>query len=157
MSSYLSCLEKKLIILLDLLNFWKVDHVRVNKNDKLLGTFSTKDDIIEKLGGELMNPRLSLSEYFNENSFKDKESKFAIHIIVELLIPATAPPEHSQTIPADCLVQLVVLLEKDVFLTPVPRISIVFTGEGLPLFPNLTPQQLHETFVKNLPINIGNQ
>ncbi|GES94713.1 hypothetical protein GLOIN_2v1634205 [Rhizophagus clarus] len=27
--------------------------------------------------------------------------------------------------------------------------KIRFTGEGLPLFPNLTPQQLHEIFVKN--------
>jgi hypothetical protein len=27
--------------------------------------------------------------------------------------------------------------------------KIMFTGEGLPLFPNLTPQQLHEIFVKN--------
>ncbi|CAG8672775.1 11919_t:CDS:2, partial [Ambispora gerdemannii] len=27
--------------------------------------------------------------------------------------------------------------------------KIQFTGEGLPLFPNLTPQQLHEIFVKN--------
>ncbi|RGB21675.1 hypothetical protein C1646_777539 [Rhizophagus diaphanus] len=37
-----------------------------------------------------MNPRLPLSEYFNENSFKDKESKLAIHIIVQLLIDTTA-------------------------------------------------------------------
>ncbi|CAG8512391.1 19457_t:CDS:2 [Gigaspora rosea] len=28
--------------------------------------------------------------------------------------------------------------------------KIRFTGEGLPLIPNLTPQQLHEVFVKNL-------
>jgi len=27
--------------------------------------------------------------------------------------------------------------------------KIRFTGEGLPLFPNLTPRQLHEIFVKN--------
>ena len=27
--------------------------------------------------------------------------------------------------------------------------KIRFTGEGLPLFPNLTPQQLHEIFIKN--------
>ena len=32
--------------------------------------------------------------------------------------------------------------------------KIRFTGEGLPLFPNLTPQQLHEIFVKN-PANTG--
>ena len=25
-----------------------------------------------------------------------------------------------------------------------------FTGEGLPLFPKVTPQQLHEIFIKNL-------
>ncbi|RGB42679.1 hypothetical protein C1646_750729 [Rhizophagus diaphanus] len=28
--------------------------------------------------------------------------------------------------------------------------KIMFTGEGLPLFPKVTPQQLHEIFVKNL-------
>jgi len=28
--------------------------------------------------------------------------------------------------------------------------KIRFTGKGLPLFSNLTPQQLHEIFVKNL-------
>ena len=27
--------------------------------------------------------------------------------------------------------------------------KIMFTGEGLPLFPKLSPQQLHEIFVKN--------
>ncbi|PKC52028.1 hypothetical protein RhiirA1_482430 [Rhizophagus irregularis] len=27
--------------------------------------------------------------------------------------------------------------------------KIQFSGEGLPLFPNLSPQQLHEIFVKN--------
>ena len=32
--------------------------------------------------------------------------------------------------------------------------KIRFTGEGLPLFPNLTPQQLHEIFVKN-PASTG--
>ncbi|PKB99634.1 hypothetical protein RhiirA5_429398 [Rhizophagus irregularis] len=31
-----------------------------------------------------------------------------------------------------------------------------FTGEGHPLFPKVSPQQLHEIFVKNFPIN-GNQ
>ncbi|CAG8700657.1 1397_t:CDS:1 [Dentiscutata erythropus] len=31
--------------------------------------------------------------------------------------------------------------------------KIRFTGEGLPLFPNLTPQQLHEIFVKNSASN----
>ncbi|CAB4427749.1 unnamed protein product [Rhizophagus irregularis] len=28
--------------------------------------------------------------------------------------------------------------------------KILFTGEGLPLFPKVTPQQLHQIFVKNL-------
>ncbi|CAB4441317.1 unnamed protein product [Rhizophagus irregularis] len=37
-----------------------------------------------------MQPRLSLDEYFNENSFKDKKSKSAIHIIVQLLTTTTA-------------------------------------------------------------------
>ena len=32
--------------------------------------------------------------------------------------------------------------------------KIWFTGEGLPLFPKVTPQQLHEIFVKN-PSNAG--
>ncbi|CAG8715986.1 16756_t:CDS:2, partial [Funneliformis mosseae] len=27
--------------------------------------------------------------------------------------------------------------------------KIMFTGEGLPLFPKVSPQQLHEIFVKN--------
>ncbi|CAB5386474.1 unnamed protein product [Rhizophagus irregularis] len=37
-----------------------------------------------------MQPRLSLDEYFNEDSFKDKKSKSAIHIIVQLLTTTTA-------------------------------------------------------------------
>ncbi|RIA93393.1 hypothetical protein C1645_819480 [Glomus cerebriforme] len=76
----------------DNLNLWKVDHVSVDKNDELLETFSIENDIKEKLGGELMQPRLPLDEYFNENSFKDKESKSAIHIIVQLLTTTTAGP-----------------------------------------------------------------
>ncbi|RIA79245.1 hypothetical protein C1645_106671 [Glomus cerebriforme] len=74
----------------DNLNLWKVDRVSVDKNDELLETFSTEDDIQEKLGGELMQPRLRLGKYFNENSFKDEESKSAIHIIVQLLTFTTA-------------------------------------------------------------------
>ena len=35
--------------------------------------------------------------------------------------------------------------------------KIMFTGEGLPLFPNLTPQQLHEIFVKNSVSFANNQ
>ena len=70
---------------LDKLDLWKVDRVSVDKNDEVLETFSTEDDIKEKLGGELMKPRLLLGKYFNENSFKDEESKSAIHIIVQLL------------------------------------------------------------------------
>ena len=66
----------------DNLNLWKVDRVSVDKNDKLLQTFSTEDDIKEKLGGVLMIPRFPLSKYFDENSFKDEESKFSIHIFV---------------------------------------------------------------------------
>ncbi|GBB93766.1 hypothetical protein RclHR1_22280002 [Rhizophagus clarus] len=69
----------------DNLNLWKVDRVSIDKNDELLDTFSTENDIREKLGGELMQPRFCLSKYFNENSFKDEESKSAIHIIVQLL------------------------------------------------------------------------
>ncbi|RGB31505.1 hypothetical protein C1646_763981 [Rhizophagus diaphanus] len=68
---------------LNKLNLWKLDRVSVDKNDKLLETFSTENDIEEKLGGELMHPRHLLGKYFNENSFKDKESKSAIHIIVQ--------------------------------------------------------------------------
>ncbi|RGB30818.1 hypothetical protein C1646_764835 [Rhizophagus diaphanus] len=67
-----------------------VDPVSANKNEKVLENLSTENDIKEKLGDKLMNPRLPLSEYFNENSFKDKESKFGIHIIVQLLIDTTA-------------------------------------------------------------------
>jgi len=74
---------------LDKLDLWKVDRVSVDKNDEVLETFSTEDDIKEKLGGELMYPRFPLSEYFNENSFKDEKSKFAIHIIVQLLTTTT--------------------------------------------------------------------
>jgi hypothetical protein len=77
---------KKISYPLDHLNLWKVDPVSANKYDKELEKFSTEDDIKEKLGGELMNPQFPLSKYFNRNSFKDKESKFAIHIIVQLLI-----------------------------------------------------------------------
>jgi len=70
---------------LDKLNLWKVDRVSVNKNDEVLETFSTEDDIKENLGGGLMNPRYPLSDYFDENSFKDKKNKRDIHIIVYLL------------------------------------------------------------------------
>ncbi|PKY23697.1 hypothetical protein RhiirB3_437979 [Rhizophagus irregularis] len=73
---------KKISYPLDHLNLWKVDPVSANKYDKELEKFSTENDIKEKLGGELMNPQFPLSKYFNRNSFKDKESKFAIHIIV---------------------------------------------------------------------------
>ncbi|RGB38339.1 hypothetical protein C1646_8868 [Rhizophagus diaphanus] len=75
---------------LDKLDLWKVNRVSVDKNDEVLETFSTEDDIKEKLGGELMKPRSLLSKYFNENSFKDEESKSAIHIIVQLLTFTTA-------------------------------------------------------------------
>jgi hypothetical protein len=71
----------------DNLNLWKVDRVSVDKNDMLLETFSTENDIKEKLGGELMIPRFPLSKYFN--GFEDDESKFAIHIIVQLLTTTT--------------------------------------------------------------------
>ena len=63
----------------DNLNLWKVDPVSANKSNNVLETFSTEDDIKEKLEGELMKPRLLLGKYFNENSFKDKEYKSAIH------------------------------------------------------------------------------
>ncbi|RIA80336.1 hypothetical protein C1645_838883 [Glomus cerebriforme] len=79
--------EKRISYSPDQLNLWKVDHVRANKNDNVLKIFSTEDDIQEKLGGELMQPQLHLGKYFNENSFKDEESKSAIHIIIQLLIP----------------------------------------------------------------------
>jgi len=68
----------------DNLDLWKVNLAIVNENDKVLEISSTEDDIKEKLGGELMNPRSSLGKYFNENSFKDEESESAIHIIVQL-------------------------------------------------------------------------
>src|ERR1043165_155616 len=71
----------------DNLNLWKVDHVSVDKNDELLETFSTENDIKEKLGGELMIPRLPLSKYFN--GFEDDESKFSIYIIAQLLTATT--------------------------------------------------------------------
>lgn len=45
----------------------------------------TEENIKEKLGGELMNPRSSLGKYFNKNNFKDEKSESAIHIIVQLL------------------------------------------------------------------------
>ncbi|GES94970.1 hypothetical protein GLOIN_2v1551520 [Rhizophagus clarus] len=76
--------EKGISCCLDNLNLWKVNIVIVNENDKVLEISSTEDDIKEKLGGELMNPRTSLGKYFNENSFKDEESESAIHIIVQL-------------------------------------------------------------------------
>jgi hypothetical protein len=81
--------EKQINCSLDNLNLWKVDPVLANKNDNELHTFSTEDDIKEKLGGELMQPRLYLDEYFNKNSFKDRKSKSAIHIIVQLLTTTT--------------------------------------------------------------------
>ncbi|CAB5395651.1 unnamed protein product [Rhizophagus irregularis] len=71
------------------LNLWKVDRNSVIKNIELLETFSTENDIKEKLGGKLMQPLLSLNEYFNEDSFKDKKSKSAINIIVQCLIITT--------------------------------------------------------------------
>ncbi|GBC09376.1 hypothetical protein RclHR1_08800009 [Rhizophagus clarus] len=54
----------------------------------------TESDIREKLGGELMNPQSSLSEYFNENSFKDEGSKSAVHIIVQLVLWETNMPNE---------------------------------------------------------------
>jgi hypothetical protein len=83
MSRFLSCLEKKMSYPLNRLNLWKVDRASVDQNDELLKTFSTENDIKEKLGGELMIPQFPLSKYFN--GFEDDESKFAIHIIVKLL------------------------------------------------------------------------
>ncbi|PKC14964.1 hypothetical protein RhiirA5_408765 [Rhizophagus irregularis] len=56
----------------DNLNLWKVDRVSVDKNDERIDA-----------------PRFPLDEYFNENSFKDKESKSAIHIIVQAPTTAT--------------------------------------------------------------------
>jgi hypothetical protein len=73
----------------DDLNLWKVDRDSVDKNVELLNTFSTENDIKEKLGGKLMQPRYSLDDYFNEDSFKDKKSKSAIHIIVQRLTTTT--------------------------------------------------------------------
>ncbi|UZO15350.1 uncharacterized protein OCT59_006777 [Rhizophagus irregularis] len=75
----------------DNLNLWKVDRDSVIKNIELLETFSTENDIKEKLGGKLMQPLLSLNEYFNEDSFKDKKSKSAINIIVQRLTTTTEP------------------------------------------------------------------
>ncbi|CAB5364970.1 unnamed protein product [Rhizophagus irregularis] len=73
----------------DNLNLWKVDRDSVIKNIELLNPFSTENDIKEKLGGELMQPLLYLNEYFIEDSFKDKKSKSAIHIIVQHLTTTT--------------------------------------------------------------------
>ncbi|RGB41799.1 hypothetical protein C1646_662784 [Rhizophagus diaphanus] len=83
---------------LDKLDLWKVDRVSVDKNDAVLETFSTEDDIKEKLGGELMQPRLHLDEYVNKNSFKYKKSKSAIHIIVQLLTVVSNPFRDSNSI-----------------------------------------------------------
>ena len=69
------------------MNLWKVDSKKTNEEENNLKEF-TISDIREKLGGELMNPRFLLGKYFNENSFKDEESKSAIHIIV-VPIPTT--------------------------------------------------------------------
>ncbi|RGB39741.1 hypothetical protein C1646_754098 [Rhizophagus diaphanus] len=90
--------EKNISYSPDNLNLWKVDRDSVEKNDALLETFSTKDDIKEKLGGDLMQPRLHLDEYFNKNSFKDKKSKTAIHIIVQLLTAVSNPFRDSNSI-----------------------------------------------------------
>ncbi|UZO28613.1 uncharacterized protein OCT59_022130 [Rhizophagus irregularis] len=60
-----------------------------HRNIELLNPFSTENDIKEKLGGELMQPLLYLNEYFIEDSFKDKKSKSAIHIIVQHLTTTT--------------------------------------------------------------------
>ncbi|RGB34137.1 hypothetical protein C1646_668781 [Rhizophagus diaphanus] len=76
----------------------EVDRDSVNKNDKLLETFSTENDIKEKLGGVLIQPRLSLDEYFNRNNFKDKKSKSAIHIIGQLLTFITRSLEEALSI-----------------------------------------------------------
>ena len=65
------------------MKLWKVDSKKANEEENNLEEF-TENDIKEKLGGELMKPRLPLGKYFNENSFKDKESKSAIHIIVQI-------------------------------------------------------------------------
>src|SRR5947207_15782074 len=88
--------EKGISCCLDNLNLWKVNLVIVNENDKVLEIYSTEDDIKEKLGGELMNPRSSLGEYFNENSFKDEGSKSAIHIIVQLVLWETNMPNEPE-------------------------------------------------------------
>src|SRR5687767_13619916 len=49
---------------LDKLDLWKVDRASVDKYDEFLETFSTENDIKEKLGGELMQTRLPLDDYF---------------------------------------------------------------------------------------------
>ncbi|CAB4396043.1 unnamed protein product [Rhizophagus irregularis] len=67
--------------------------MKVNEEEDNLKEF-TESDIREKLGGELMNPQSSLSEYFNENSFKDEGSKSAVHIIVQLVLWETNMPNE---------------------------------------------------------------
>ncbi|GES91215.1 crinkler (CRN) family protein, putative [Rhizophagus clarus] len=83
--------QRKIDCSLNNLKLWIVDRVSIDKNDEMLEKFSTEDDIKEKLGGELMNPRNFLSKYFNENSFNDDESKSAVHIIVQLLTTTGYP------------------------------------------------------------------
>ncbi|CAB4386560.1 unnamed protein product [Rhizophagus irregularis] len=72
--------EKGISYSSDNLNLWKVDRASVDKNDELLKHF---------LWRRIDAPRFPLDEYFNENSFKDKESKSAIHIIVQAPTTAT--------------------------------------------------------------------
>ncbi|EXX78170.1 hypothetical protein RirG_017360 [Rhizophagus irregularis DAOM 197198w] len=75
------------------MDLWKIDSMKVNEEEDNLKEF-TESDIREKLGGELMNPQSSLSEYFNENSFKDEGSKSAVHIIVQLVLWETNTPNE---------------------------------------------------------------
>ncbi|PKY51957.1 hypothetical protein RhiirA4_548918 [Rhizophagus irregularis] len=75
------------------MDLWKIDSMKVNEEEDNLKEF-TESDIREKLGGELMNPQSSLSEYFNENSFKDEGSKSAVHIIVQLVLWETNMPNE---------------------------------------------------------------
>ncbi|RGB25857.1 hypothetical protein C1646_771176 [Rhizophagus diaphanus] len=75
------------------MDLWKIDSMKVNEEEDNLKEF-TENDIREKLGGELMNPQSSLSEYFNENSFKDEGSKSAVHIIVQLVLWETNMPNE---------------------------------------------------------------
>jgi hypothetical protein len=70
--------EKQINYPLDQLNLWKVDCVKVNQNNDLLETFSTEDEIKEKLGGELMIPRFQLESYFKAKEINTWE----IHIFV---------------------------------------------------------------------------